>query len=100
MTLGELWQEGPPVTPANLAATLGVTSRYVRKAIAAGALLALRLPNLGPVGRQDLGRFRIERSEARHFAEALGLKPEQREQPEQRRVPSGVSLGLRRIMTS
>lgn len=98
MTLADLWAEGGPVTPSDLAGALGVTGRYVRKAIAAGVLPAVRLPNLGASGRHDLGRFRIARSEARLFAESLGLKPEQSEQwepseqPEQRRVPSSAAL--------
>lgn len=61
----DLEAEGGPVSPRDLAEVLGVTPRYIRKLIAAGALDAVRLPSAGDKGRDDLGRFRIPRAAAR-----------------------------------
>jgi excisionase family DNA binding protein len=80
------------VAPSELAAALGVTSRYIRKLIAAGALEAVRLPNAGRSGRPELGRLRIPRAAARRLAESLGVEqPEQPEQWEQCQEPSSAA---------
>lgn len=75
MIVPDLWAEGPPLRPSQLAALLGVTTRYVRKLIHAGALPGVRLPNLGRSGRRDLGRLLITREAARALAADLGMGP-------------------------
>lgn len=55
--------EGPPLSTAQVAEALGVSRRFVRKLIDAGALEAIRLPNAGTSGRPELGRFRIPRAQ-------------------------------------
>jgi hypothetical protein len=70
----DLWSDGPPLSPAQLAAQLGVSSRYVRRLVQLGILQAMRLPNLGRGGRPELGRLRIPRAAARALAADLGMK--------------------------
>ena len=55
--------DGPPLSCRQVAEALGVSTRVVRKLIDAGALEAIRLPNAGPGGRPELGRFRIPRAQ-------------------------------------
>ena len=54
MTIEDLLGDGPPVKPADLACALGVTPRYVRKLIAAGARQAVRLPSAGKAGAREV----------------------------------------------
>jgi excisionase family DNA binding protein len=73
LTLADLLVDGPPLSPAQLAAVLGVSSRYVQKLVNNGSLAAVRLPNAGVTGKAQYGRLRIPRPVARELAVAIGL---------------------------
>lgn len=65
-------KEPATLRPQELADSLGVSVRYIRKLIASGALPAVRLPNAGQSGRVELGHYRITREAARHLLEQIG----------------------------
>ncbi len=58
---------GPPLTTAELAGMIGMSSTFVRKEICNGYLRAV------PVGRGRKRVFRIPVREARRYVRALGL---------------------------
>ncbi len=95
LTMGDLAQDGPPVSPRELADVLGVSRSYVRKLVRAGVLPAVRLPNAGASGRRDLGRLRISRDAGRALAAAIGVnlpQPPQSPQSHTEPVHCGVSV--------
>jgi excisionase family DNA binding protein len=53
--------EGPPLSCAQVAAALAVSSRFVQKLVHAGVLRAFRLPSAGATARP--GRLRIPRAQ-------------------------------------
>jgi hypothetical protein len=70
MTLDDLQEPGPPVTPADVAEALGVTPRYIRRLIEHDVLEAVMLPSAGR--KRERGRWRIPREAARRLAVELG----------------------------
>jgi excisionase family DNA binding protein len=62
-----LERTGPPLTTAELANLIGMSSTFVRKEICNGYLRAV------PVGRGRKRVFRIPVREARRYVRALGL---------------------------